>query len=163
MSKPRVTADRLRQLLAYEQETGIFRCVRARAQLRAGDIAGSRNVNGYWYIGVDRRYYTAHRLAWLFMTGDWPPGDIDHIDGNPLNNRWANLRQVTEHANLQNQRRAHRNSRSGLLGVSPFGKRWQSRIRVAGRDRHIGTFDTAEQAHLAYLNAKRVHHPGCTI
>jgi hypothetical protein len=97
------------------------------------------------------------------MTGEWPVSDVDHINGDPMDNSWRNLRQVSEHENLQNQRRPHSCNRCGLLGVSkkPYG--WQARIRIDGKSKHLGTFDTPEKAHAAYVAAKRLHHSTCTI
>lgn len=97
------------------------------------------------------------------MTGRWPVGDIDHRDSNKLNNAFCNLREVTEHENLQNQRRAHRNNKSGLLGVSHQAQGYVARIYANGRKHYLGTFKTGEAAHSAYLDAKRRLHPGSTL
>ena len=158
-----LTSERLRELLHYEPSTGSFTWRKAWPRMPVGSLAGHRTGLGYWRIKVEGGNYLAHRLAWLYMTGHWPPGDIDHIDTDSLNNRWENLRSVTEHENLQNQRRAHRNNKVGVLGVSKFSWGCVSRIRVNGRDVRLGTFATVEEAHQAYLAAKRLHHPGNTL
>jgi len=88
-----------------------------------------------------------------------PDGDIDHIDGDRSNNKLSNLRIVTRAENMQNQRKAKGNSRIGLLGVSANKGRWMARIKRNGVMRHIGTFDTPQQAHAAYIAEKRVFHP----
>ena len=164
MAKANLTAARLRELLHYDAETGVFkRSVRTSRSVHVGDIAGCKHHSGYIYIRVDSRKYAAHRLAWLYVCGAWPAGDIDHIDGNSMNNRIANLRDVSKATNLQNQRLASRNNASGFLGVSRKGLRWRARIWVNGELRIIGAFDDPAEAHAAYVEAKRKLHPGCTI
>lgn len=106
----------------------------------------------------------AHRLAWLYVYGEWPNGDIDHIDGDRLNNRIANLRDVSRRVNLENQRRPKACNKSGFLGVKTFrDQRFQARIQVRGVQLHLGTFDTPHEAHAAYVAAKRNLHQGCTL
>lgn len=107
----------------------------------------------------------AHRLAWLHVTGSWPNEDVDHVDGNPGNNSWENLRDVAHVTNLQNQRHAQKGSQSGILGVTwqPSRNKWQARICVMGKQMHLGLFLTATEASLAYVNAKRALHLGGTL
>jgi hypothetical protein len=97
------------------------------------------------------------------MTGRWPNGVVDHINGDTSDNQWSNLRDVTHSVNCQNQRRAKRSNASGLLGVSFFDGKPRASISVDGRPIHLGTFDTPEAAHQAYVEAKRKLHAGCTI
>lgn len=164
MAAPILTAERLREVLDYNPDMGVFVWkVRTSTSVRIGDVAGTPTANGYLHIRIDRKHYYGHRLAWLCVYGTWPHGQIDHINGNRLDNRLVNLRDVPQKMNLENQRRAHSNSISGLLGVSPKRNRWKSSIRVAGKEHHIGTYDTPEEAHAAYIEAKRRLHSGCTI
>ena len=157
------THERLKELLHYDPATGVLTWrVRSR-NTRVGDIAGRLLNGGYRSIGIDRRAYQAHRLAWLWMTGEWPKGDIDHIDGDPLNNRFENLRDVSHGINQQNQNRAHSNNKTGFLGVSPRGRKFRAVINVDGKHMHIGLFNTPELAYAAYLAAKRIHHEGNTL
>lgn len=161
----KLTAARLRDLLIYDDDTGAFtNRVTRHYRAKCGAGAGCVSVNGYVEIRIDGTLYYGHRLAWLYMTGEWPQYTIDHIDGGRINNRWTNLRDVSYQTNNQNLRVAQRGSATGLLGVtlSSVG-RSVARIRAHGRQRQIGTFDTPMQAHEAYLAAKRVHHAGCTI
>lgn len=115
-----------------------------------------------WVHG--RRIY-AHRLAWLHITGKWPEIEIDHINGDGCDNRAENLRAATRRLNMENRRTAQRNNVIGQLGVSqcPSTGRYFARIETRGRSIHLGTYDTAEMAHGAYLGAKRLLHNGCTI
>lgn len=112
---------------------------------------------------IDAEEYQEHRVAWLWMTGDWPADVIDHRDGNKQRNVWANLRGVTVAVNRQNQRHAQMGSKSGLLGVCANGGKWQAQIGHEGANLYLGLFDTKELAHQAYLSQKRSLHPGCTI
>jgi hypothetical protein len=162
---------RVRELLHYDPETGELRwrvdirSGRNKAFLcaRAGEIAGYvMKSNGYHCICVDLKKYLAHRVAFLIVEGRWPL-EIDHVDGRPLNNAWANLREVDHRTNTENERRARRHSTHGILGVSKNRKRWKAQIMVAGAARYLGTYDTPEAAHQVYLEAKRELHVGCTI
>ena len=165
MAKNDLTAARVRELFNYNSETGALTwAFNVGPTARVGGIAGSLEKKGYRSIGVDGSYYKAHRLIWLHVTGQWPIGQIDHKDGDKDNNRWDNLRDVTSTVNQQNTRAAVASNRScGLLGVTPNRKRWKTSICIDGVKRHLGTFDTAEEAHAVYLAAKRKHHEGCTI
>jgi hypothetical protein len=164
---PALTAERLRELLNYDPDTGVFTRKTSAGGECAGKIAGTRRryrkTRIEIGIGIDYADYRAHRLAWLYVYGKWPVGHIDHKDGNPLNNAISNLREATGSLNGQNLRKARRDNKSGLLGVSPNRLRWSASIKADGRKHHLGTFDTAEEAHAAYVAAKRKLHEGCTI
>lgn len=161
-----LTQFRLRQLVHYDPETGVFKWRKATSnRVKAGGVAHSLCSNGYVRIGIDGRRYHAHRLAWLYVFGSWPAHQIDHLNGQRSDNRIANLRAVTRALNTQNQQRAHADSASGLLGVTYDKSRgkYQAKIYAEGRHRHLGRFATPEAAHAAYLKAKRTLHPGNTI
>jgi len=149
--------------LTYEPKTGNFVWNTAGSGIRIGSVAGSLTIYGYVQIKVGRRAYRAHRLAWFFSFGVWPDGEIDHINGNRLDNRLSNLRVVDRSGNSQNRRLAHKDNSSGFLGAAwnRQHQRWQSKI-VANKVRHhLGYFDTPEAAHLAYMAAKaRLHIDG---
>lgn len=147
--------------LEYDPETGLFRWKAGRQ--RAGVVTGTVGKRGYVVIDFHRLKFYAHRLAWLFAKGVWPEQLIDHINGLKTDNRLANLREASGATNMQNIRSAYRSSQSKLLGVSRRYGRWHAKIRVDGADRLIGKFDTPEDAHAAYVSAKRALHPGCTI
>lgn len=160
-----LTQDRLKAVLDYNPETGVFVWKEWRGGKAHAGTAAGRLSRGYVGIGVDGRRYRAHRLAWLYVTGEWPADEIDHINGAKADNRWVNLRQADRSINNQNRVRAHRNNTTGVLGVRPMlgTTRFFASIRIRGRSIHLGTFDTTEQAHAAYLDAKRREHAGCTI
>lgn len=167
MAKVELTAQRLRELLYYDPDTGLFTWRVARGsggRIPAGAVAGSRIGDGYLRLKSEGVQYKLHRVAVLYMTGHWPAEQVDHINGVRDDNRWSNLRCVGCTFNLQNQRRAHPGSASGLLGVSRRRDgRWKALITVNYVTRSLGTFSTPEDAHAAYINAKRLLHPGCTI
>lgn len=143
--------------LEYDQETGHF--------VRRGNpkILGGDNGQGYLIICLSGQRYRAHRLAVFYVTGQWPAHEVDHINGNRSDNRWENLRLVTGNVNSQNRREAQKNSSTGLLGVRPFRGRFRSVIALNHKRKHLGTFETAIEAHQAYVAAKRLMHEGCTI
>ncbi len=160
-----LTIERLRELLAYDAETGVFTWAIDRGDCyKAGSIAGSVDFQGYRVIQMDGKKHKAHRLAWLYVHGHWPDPQVDHINGIRTDNRIVNLRIVSNAENQQNQRKAHRSSSSGLLGAykHPDGK-WMASIKVGGKQRHIGLFHTAQEAHEAYLRAKAELHPFQTL
>lgn len=161
-----LTAERLREMLLYDPRTGTFTWKASRRGAKAGSVAGSHRGRGYYRICIDGVFYRSHRLAWLYTHGEWPKHQIDHIDGNPSNNRISNLRDVTALTNSQNLRKASiNNTSSGLLGVSWHvrHKKWSAKIRIPGARLHLGYFDDKHEAHAAYVAAKRLHHDGCTI
>jgi hypothetical protein len=164
-----LTAERVREVLEYDPNTGVFTwAVTLNNRGKKGTVAGCRTgairQPNRIVIGIDGRMYLAHRLAWLYIHGSWPAKQLDHVDGDEGNNRIANLREANNSENHQNLRRARRDNKSGFLGVSkrPSGK-WICRIVVAGASVHIGTFPTAEAAHAAYVYAKRTHHKYGTL
>jgi hypothetical protein len=169
--RKQLTAERLREVLRYEPDTGLFTW-RGRTGLGANAAnaenapAGSVNNKGYVTITVDgHQGYKAHRLAWLYMTGDWPTEQVDHRDTVRHNNAWENLRQATRAENAQNQQRPSKNNKSGYLGVSWDKQylKWAATLHINGRNRRLGRFANPESAHAAYLSAKAKHHPFANI
>lgn len=162
---PKLTAERLRELLKYDPETGVFTWKDARKAVSAGSAnAGTLHRSGRIYIGIDYGHYKAHRLAWLYMTGEWPIGEVDHENTVPGDNRWTNLRDVVHQTNMQNLRVAHKDSRTGFLGVGVHESGlYRAQITVNGKQKHLGLFRSAEEAHERYVTAKRQLHEGCTI
>jgi hypothetical protein len=164
MADANLTAAQLREILDYDPETGLFTWAISRRGCRRGDQTGAPHRNGYVMIGINRRARLAHRLAWLHTYGEWPKGQIDHINGVRADNRLANLRDVPGRINRQNQRAARSDNReTGLLGVYKNHGQWGARIQLNGRQHYLGNFQTPEEAHAAYIKAKRLMHPGCTL
>lgn len=152
IANARLTHERLLQVLSYEPETGKFRrTAKAPGPIKIGQEAGWINPNGYRYIEVCGERFLAHRLAWFYMTGEWPSNEIDHKDCNRDNNSWVNLRAATRLQNLHNAKIKTMSS-TGYKGVY-FDKRYGkfvARIRHAGKRISLGYFDAAEDAHQAY-------------
>lgn len=162
-----LSAAELRELVHYDPDTGVFtRRAHVNSRAPAGAVCGSVRKYGYLEFRVKGRLHKAHRLAWLYMTGEWPARVIDHINGITSDNRWANLRHVDCATNIQNMRRPMKtNQTTGVLGVT-FSKKYKhfkAQLSVDGKTKYLGVFKTAEDASAAYLAAKRTHHPGCTL
>jgi hypothetical protein len=157
---PLITIDQLKTFLHYDQATGLFtwRVNRPGGKGRIGVVAGTKNKNGYIQISVAMRLYMAHRLAWLYMTGEWPKGQIDHIDMNKTNNKFDNLR-VASMAQNQANTRVRKSNKSGFKGVYLDKKtnKWISRIRIPGHRILLGYFDTASAAGAAYAEVAKSH------
>lgn len=158
--EPELTAERIRELLDYDPNTGIFtwRIKRSGTAL-AGSVAGWMRPDGYLVISIDDKPYKAHRLAWLLATGKWPTRAIDHINQIKGDNRICNLREVNASESCQN-RPLFRNNTSGFRGVSWHKKvgRWFAYIKHLGKRHFLGYFDTPEEASAAYKEAaSRLH------
>lgn len=154
-----ISLERLRYLLRYDEVTGEFywRNPQTRS-LRSGCIAGRIANSGYRGIMVDCVRYQAHRLAWFWCTGEWPENEIDHKNGKRSDNRKSNLRLATKSQNQQNIPGARRHNTHGFLGVTYYGDRWRANIKLNNKTYYIGTYDTPEEAHKAYLSAKKNLH-----
>lgn len=162
---PALTHARLLYVIHYDPESGAFTRI-GRSGKRTdliGAEAGGPTSDGYLRIAVDDRRYRAHRLAWFYMTGQWPKPEVDHKNTLRIDNRWQNLRLATSTINKENRRKANSNSAIGLLGVSKRNDKFAARITVNRKERHLGVFDTPEQAHATYVAAKRELHEGGTL
>ena len=156
-----ITQSELKALIEYRPDTGEFLWMvnrrGGRGQCRKGAPAGYADKKGYQYIRLNGREYLKHRLAFLYMTGSWPPDQVDHIDGKHGNNQWSNLRPCTPAENMQNITKTKRNT-SGYIGVKRAQKRWMATIQVRGQVFKSRTYATPEEAYEAYLELKRQHH-----
>lgn len=165
-----ITREMLSEAYCYDPETGSLTHRRANPpRVKCGDEVGLiAGCGGHLhrrtiYRGV---HLAVHRVCWLMFYGAWPKNVIDHINGNALDNRIANLRDVTAHVNAENRRRACITSKTQLLGVSKHNdahKCFSARITTNGRLIKLGYYATPEEAHAAYVEAKRALHVGCTI
>lgn len=165
MSAP--THEEVVTKFVYDPLTGQFsyrhQCGRW-GRIPAGTPCGIRMNTGYISIPIGYKKYLAHRLAWFYMTGEWPKEQVDHLNCIRDDNRWINLREATGAINTQNERRPRSsNVRTGFLGVRPSGRKFSSVITVGGKPKYLGTFESAELAYDAYVTAKRKYHPGCTL
>ena len=160
------TWEQVDAIIEYDPATGLFRWkVQGGGRRKRGWFAGA-DEHGYRAISVCGRLQRAHRIAWLLMTGDWPGMPIDHMDQNPANNRWSNLREVPHQLNCHNVSAPSKNSVTGVLGVHMRSRRgtrdkpYVADIRVDGRKIHLGQYATLREAQAAYLKAKAEFHPG---
>lgn len=155
---PPLTLARLKQVVSYDAETGIF------TRLSTGKPTGRPGEkSGRGQIWIDREIYLAHRLAWFYVHGEWPAGVIDHM--RTRSDEIGNLRDVTRRVNNENQRRARSTSKSGVLGASwsKDRKTWASYITANGKSQFLGYFASPQEAGAAYVVAKRQQHEGCTL
>ena len=154
-----MTQERLKELLDYDPEAGIFTWKRPRRGIAANSMAGGLTPNGYIRIQIDRKDHLAHRLAWLYIHGVIPEADIDHINRRKDDNRIANLRAATRSENQQNHPKRSDNT-SGFPGVSWYKKvnKWGAHIKHSGRRIHIGLYETLEEAAAARAAAKAKYH-----
>jgi hypothetical protein len=157
MQTNNLTQDRLKALVNYDADTGNFTWNLSRQKCRSGDKAGCKMRSGYVCIRIDDCLHYAHRLAWLYVTGKFPAEQVDHINGNREDNRFANLREATNAENAQNRRR--KDNKSGYTGVRKENQKWLAEIKINYKPMRIGLFATPEEARAAYLEAKHKFHP----
>lgn len=159
MAKCILTQVQLKSKLHYNPDTGLFTRLEHRPSKSKSDYAGSVHNKGYIMIHVMHEIYRAHRLAWLYMTGEMPDKHIDHIDGDKANNSFANLRLATNKQNLKN-RSTNLNNKSGFRGVSwsAHAKKWIANAMLNGKRKNLGYFETAEKAAKAFNNFAKLHY-----
>lgn len=162
-----ITAQELQQIAEYFPENGIFIWKITKGNyVKTGKEFGSWDLYGYKTVRINRKSYKLHRLAWLYVYGEMPKNDIDHINGIRHDNRISNLRDVTRQTNLENQTKIQKQKKhTTLIGVyfDARKKSYYSRISIKNKSVHLGTFKTEQQAHDAYVAAKRKFHFGNTI
>jgi hypothetical protein len=148
-----ITPELLKELVSYDPMTGEFHWKKSRSnRVAVGARAGSavrRGKKVYRVININRQPEYEHRLAWLYMTGNWPEIEVDHRDGNSIDNKWANLREASKTQNAGNTRQRSNNT-SGFKGVS-FNKnagKWAAQVMKI----HLGLFDDPALAHAAYVS-----------
>jgi len=152
--------DEIKDVFEYSPETGILRWKNATGRRRkTGEIAGCKSTDGRILIGFKGKLFKAHRIAWAIMTGEWPKLQIDHINEDPSDNRWKNLRLANKSQNMRNITRIKSNT-SGYKGVSFFKRteKWRATIAINKKQIHLGYFKTAEEARDAYREASIKFH-----
>lgn len=158
MNNNDLLAAELRKTFSYDPDTGLFERICSSGRAKAGYVP-QPNSEGYIRIRLGKKMYAGHRLAWLWVHGNLPDGEIDHINGVKHDNRICNLRDVSHAINAANLVGPQANSTTGHLGVTRYKRKWRAQISVSGKMRYIGLFATPEDAHRAYLAAKAIHHP----
>ena len=157
--KNTITQSELKEILNYSPETGVFTWLVSAGTKKAGDIAGTISSEGYIHISINSKKYSAHRLAFLYMTGSIPEKQIDHICGIRTDNRWDQLREATQNENQKNTNRRKDNS-TGFKGVGfhKASKKFRARAALNGITYELGLFVSAIQASEAYKAFARLHH-----
>jgi len=137
--------------MSYDPQTGFFVALVSSGRRKAGDRLGYVRADGYRMIMFGGRWRYAHRLAWFYVTGEWPMHEIDHVNGDRDDNRFANLRQATRSQNMMNT------PKKGVC-FHKGQKKWQASIRVNGKRTHLGSFSTEDEALSAYRAAASTMH-----
>lgn len=157
-----LTQARLKEVLSYSLETGLFSWLVNRGKARINSIAGKRSDKGYILISIDGFTYRAHRLAWFYVKGKWPSDQIDHKNTVKCDNRWENLRGADNQLNQINTS-VSKNNKLGFKGVYPHVNsrtntlRYRAKINIKEKQIHLGTFDTPELASEAYQKAASLY------
>ncbi len=160
----KVDSTRVRFLLAFNEESGDFHWKVPRQGTRKDKKAGCVGTDGYWTICIDGAHYKGHRLAWLYVHGEWPIDQIDHINNNRLDNRISNLRLVSQSQNQQN--RKPKRGGTGVKGVSKTKYGFSAQIGYDRKKMYLGFFKTKEEAGAAYVKAAQklhTHNPSTNL
>ncbi|PHM42378.1 HNH endonuclease [Xenorhabdus szentirmaii] len=155
-----LTQRKLKDILSYDPESGLFHWRKVvSGPVKIGQIAGTKNSNGHIMISISRKRYVAHRLAWLYMTGKWPTGEIDHVNVIGSDNRWNNLRLCTRSENECNKG-LRKDNTSGFKGVcwNKTNKKWIVKIKLNNKTRNLGGFNDIELADLVAREAREKYH-----
>lgn len=152
-----LTQERLHSLLSYDPASGVFVWRESRGKAISGEKADAARHDGYIKITIDQKHYLGHRLAWFYVNGEWPEF-LDHINRNRADNRLCNLRVVTRTENNQNKSTRLDNS-SGVTGVSfdASRKRWTVRLKIAGKYKYFGRFESFSEAVSVRKTAEKQH------
>ena len=156
-----ITQEKLKELLSYDKDAGVFTWAVRRRGVAVGAVAGYNRLDGYIQLMAEGKLHYAHRIAWLYVYGELPKDQIDHINGVKTDNRICNLRLATNQENQHNKSSPRTDNTSGFLGVSwsKPAKKWRADIRINGRKKNLGFFNTADLASEVYLKTKRELHP----
>lgn len=158
-----LTQAYLQTILSYDPDTGIFTWLKSIRYGYAGRKAGCIKRKGYVGIIIGGKSYLAHRLAWLYSFGEWPSNQIDHINGDKADNRISNLREANASENAQNQFSPKSHNPTKTLGVRFNQNGYEASIKINSKNVYLGRFSTPEEAHKAYVAAKRKLHSHGTL
>jgi hypothetical protein len=151
-----ITQKLLKEILKYNPKTGLFTWrVNRSSNARVGSVAGSRDAKGYIKMKLYYKNYSAHRLAFLYMTGSFPKEGTDHINGVRSDNRWSNLREATQQQNVFNRKST---SKSGIKGVSKHRNKYRAASHIKGKMFYLGLYKTPEEASKVYKEFCRKNH-----
>jgi len=150
-----INQEYLKNILNYDEFSGLL------IWKNNGKRAGCEHSSGYRMIGLLGKKYKEHRIIWMYVYGNYPTLDIDHINRVKNDNRISNLRLLSESDNAQNMVKAQRHSKTGILGVSPSKNKYQASITAKGIQKYLGRFNTIKEAENAYLKAKSELHKSC--
>ena len=153
-----ITQAELKELIHYDQKTGVFTWAKNRTKCKIGAIAGTFHVNGYTHIQINKKIYKAHRLAWLYIYG-YIPKFIDHINCDRSDNRLCNLREANIYQNNHNAKLS-KNNKSGVKGVCwhKAANKWIANIEAYGKKIYLGLFEDLEFAELVVSEARNKYH-----
>jgi len=156
---PNLTQDILKTRVVYDPNSGNFSRAKTKRSVKHGKIMGWTDDLGYIHVRVLDKLYLAHRLAWLYMTGAWPEGYLDHKDGNPSNNSILNLRECTQQENCFNSKIIHKKSsvRKGVCWHEQKQK-YRAYIKANGKWTHLGYFNDMNDAIAARISAEEKYH-----
>ncbi len=155
----KLTAKKLKEILDYDPTTGEFRWkTRTAYCVVVGSIAGLKGKGDYRTVSILRQRHLLHRLAFLWMTGNWPGAEIDHINGKVWDNRWCNLRAATHQHNSFNSKRNKDKKLPKGIRFHNGSKKYEARICINYESRYLGLFEAPEDAHAAYIEAARKYH-----
>jgi len=147
-----ITQDELKQYVSYDKETGVI------TRLKTNKLTGCLDRYGYLVVGIGQKTYKAHRLAWLYVFGGFPDGQVDHINQIKTDNRIDNLRVVTTSENCQNIKQPRSDNKLKTKGVIVKSKKFYAQIQVRGKKISLGYYHTIEEAAAVYQEAKsRLH------
>ena len=155
-----LTQAELKELIFYNPDTGVFTLTkfRRRTTRKIGDQLGSLTKAGYLETCINQKNYYLHRLAFLYMTGEMPNGVVDHKNRNKADNKWDNLSCGTQQDNMENDILPRKHGKLGYRGVHRYKDKFRAKIFHKGKQIHLGTFATVEEAANAYLKAKPAIH-----
>ncbi len=141
-----LTAERLREILSYDVETGVFRWRIDTVRCCMGDVAGNTShKRGYRHITIDYRKYLSHRLAWLYVYGKWPIGNLDHINGDTDDNRISNIRVATIQQNCWNKS-LRKDNKLGVRNIRRRGNGYRVQILIGRQRVYNKQFKSLEMA-----------------